>query len=108
MTVELKFPTKERIDQLLIDCGHAINANNGRCDLIEDVLCKTTTLVLEMEAAINEQVMALEMVQDIITAPDPNCSCHIRPPCGDCTDYAAIREVLATVKAALAKKKGGA
>ena len=41
MTVELKFPTKERINKLLVDCGHAINANNGRCELIEDVLCRT-------------------------------------------------------------------
>lgn len=30
-------------------------------------------------------------------APEPNCSCHISPPCNDCVDYGAVREVLATV-----------
>ncbi len=25
--------------------------------------------------------------------PEPNCSCHISPPCRDCLDYASIREV---------------
>ena len=26
--------------------------------------------------------------------PESNCSCHINPPCGDCTDYAKAREDL--------------
>ena len=40
---------KERTDKLLVDCGHAINANNGRCTIIEEALCETTTLVIDLE-----------------------------------------------------------
>lgn len=39
-TVELK----QYAERLTVLAGHAINANNGRCALIEDALCKTTTL----------------------------------------------------------------
>ncbi len=38
-----------RTDKFLVDCGHAINANNGKCGLIEDVLCRATTIVIEFE-----------------------------------------------------------
>lgn len=27
-------------------------------------------------------------------APDPNCSCHISPPCSDCVEYGGIRETV--------------
>lgn len=40
--------TKESVDKLLRETGHAINANNGRCSMIEDVLCKVTTLCVEL------------------------------------------------------------
>lgn len=32
------------MELFLIRCGHAINANNGKCAMIEDVLCEATTL----------------------------------------------------------------
>lgn len=50
-----------------------------------------------------ELLDALKMVQEIVTSPEPNCSCHISPPCNDCVEWAAIRETLATVKSAIAK-----
>ena len=33
--------------------------------------------------------------------PPPNCSCHINPPCHDCTEYAHLREVFADARRAL-------
>ena len=24
--------------------------------------------------------------------PEPNCSCHLSPPCNDCVDYGGLRE----------------
>lgn len=39
---------KEAIEKLCRDAGHVINANNGRCVLIEDVLCKVMTLCIEL------------------------------------------------------------
>lgn len=40
--------TSERVEKLLIATGHAINANDGRCALIEDVLIKVTTLCTDL------------------------------------------------------------
>lgn len=39
---------REAVEKLCRDAGHAINANNGRCALIEDVLCRVTTLCVEL------------------------------------------------------------
>lgn len=33
--------------------------------------------------------------------PDANCSCHIRPPCSDCVNYAALREALDLARTAM-------
>jgi hypothetical protein len=44
----MKEPTREDLERLLRDAGHAINANNGRCGLIEDVLCRVTSLCVYM------------------------------------------------------------
>jgi hypothetical protein len=38
--------------------------------------------------------------EELVYAPEPNCSCHISPPCGDCVDYARVRELKAEWKAA--------
>ena len=38
------------IEQLLKDAGWAINANDGRCHLIEDVLCRVTAICTELLA----------------------------------------------------------
>ena len=37
-----------QVERVLRLVGHAINANNGRCDLIERVLCVATTLCVEV------------------------------------------------------------
>lgn len=54
---------RAEIEKLLIDCGHAINVNNGKCELIEDVLCRTTTLCCEIldQLAAQEQAYSEEM-----------------------------------------------
>lgn len=33
--------------------------------------------------------------------PDPNCACHLFPPCHDCTEHASSREALAEWKEAI-------
>ncbi len=47
--------TREQIEKLCIDAGHAINANNGRCELIEDVLCRVTTLCCDLLNQMDEE-----------------------------------------------------
>lgn len=37
-------------DKMQVDVGHAINANNGRCAIIEDVLCRTMSFCSQARA----------------------------------------------------------
>lgn len=47
--------------------------------------------------------VALEELISDDTTPEPNCSCHISPPCGDCFEHAHRRELISFAKAALAR-----
>lgn len=38
------------VKELLTDLGIAININNGRCEQIEETLCRATTLCVELLA----------------------------------------------------------
>jgi hypothetical protein len=35
--------------------------------------------------------------------PEPNCSCHVSPPCGDCVNHAGLRGAFKVARAAIAK-----
>lgn len=49
---------------------------------------------------------ALERLLEVTdTPPERNCSCHLAPPCGDCTDWGGLREAIEEAKAALAMPK---
>lgn len=39
---------RDEIAKLLTDAGHAINANNGHCALVEGVLCRVTSLCTDL------------------------------------------------------------
>jgi len=61
-----------------------------------------------LEAALSEILMAFD---DHVALPDPACSCHLNPPCGDCETNAHAREardsavaLLAVSRAALEKR----
>ena len=36
--------------------------------------------------------------------PDPDCTCHKRPPCRDCIEWGALRETAAVTKRLLERK----
>ena len=55
----------------------------------------------ELEAEVARLRGALEVCAAELYAPDPACSCHIHPPCGDCTDYGSIREAIDFARTAL-------
>ena len=38
-----------------------------------------------------------------IDVPEPNCRCHISPPCSDCMEYGAVRETIQHLKDLLVK-----
>jgi hypothetical protein len=43
---------------------------------------------------------AIETILTLIGGepPDPNCSCHVNPPCSDCVDHQYNREALADLR----------
>jgi hypothetical protein len=42
------------------------------------------------------------MVLDFCSEPpDPNCSCHVAPPCFDCVEHSGMRDLFAAARAAL-------
>lgn len=48
------------------------------------------------EAQLRAALQDLLEVADI--APEPNCACHVAPPCGDCVEWAALREACANAR----------
>lgn len=42
----------------------------------------------------------LELTESI-DAPEPNCGCHLNPPCADCVEWSAWREATDKARAAL-------
>jgi len=44
---------------------------------------------------------AKQVIQDLLDSfdiPEPSCTCHLSPPCGDCVDYSVVREVVAKAR----------
>lgn len=67
--------SKWEIQRLLTDLGHAINANNGQCQLIESVLCRCTTLCVRLlgkqEDEAREEYEAEARGVEFVSGPDP-------------------------------------
>lgn len=58
---------------------------------------------------VNSHDALVEVLQGFVDnddTPEPNCSCHVSPPCGDCSDYSEQRELVAAAKAALTAAQG--
>ena len=82
-------------------CGGRIIANcnfdNGTTELANARLIAAAPKLLE----------ALESLVDVADiAPEPNCACHLSPPCGDCVEWSALREELKRARAAIATATG--
>jgi len=44
-----------------------------------------------LEEALDTLEVRGDQMNDELYPPDSNCSCHISPPCNDCTDWASVR-----------------
>ena len=66
-------------DDLLVNIGHAINKNNGKCGLIEEVLCECGSLVVGIMK--NRKAWGLD--KPVEAAQDwPDGSSHLVPQLG--------------------------
>ena len=54
-----------------------------------------------MKTMIEALITRLQDLVDDDTTPEANCSCHISPPCQDCTDHAGRRELIDAAKRTL-------
>lgn len=61
--------------------------------------------IAKLQADGDKLAGALEACRAEFFAPEPNCSWHISPPCGDCVDYASIREAGEFARQALTEWK---
>ena len=75
-------------------------------------LVENASIRHRLKAAEAELAEAKMHVAEMITAfeehvalPDKNCSCHISPPCGDCTENDYARETLSEARAFRARQK---
>ncbi len=67
---------------------------------------KTASMLAKLTKAHRELYDALQGFLDVVEEPpSPNCSCHIAPPCDDCTEHAYLREVFADARRAMKNAK---
>ena len=60
----------------------------------------TTRLLVQREMLRGALELMLERCPE---PPEPNCSCHLSPPCNDCVDHAGEREAFEFARHQLAK-----
>ncbi len=60
--------------------------------------------MVALKARVAELVSMLTDLLEVTEPPEPNCSCHVRPPCSDCVEYSAIRESHAEARKLLEPK----
>lgn len=66
--------------------------------LLRETIANQSAEIARLRVALEDLIDAVE------PPPEPNCSCHISPPCHDCVDHSELREFLATARAALTKE----
>lgn len=69
-----------------------IKLGDGADESIRQLHARVAEVEVERDAARN----CLEDFLELTEVPDPNCSCHVNPPCGDCVEYGGIRDVRKT------------
>lgn len=78
------------------DACHGTDAEN-----IAAIAAVYAPRLAELEAEVERLREALEVCAAELYAPDPECGCHICPPCKDCVDYGSIREAIDIARTAL-------
>lgn len=48
-----------------------------------------------------------ELLENIESPPEPNCSCHLHPPCADCVNHSGLRAAIAQAERALEETEPG-
>ena len=110
---------KQSLEKAVMACGEQARARGeaeGRLAVSEMAgvvggwKARAEAAEAERDALRAELAEAKMHVAEMITAfeehvalPDKNCSCHISPPCGDCTENDYARETLSEARAFLAR-----
>jgi hypothetical protein len=94
------------LQETAVEIRDALQAQNQMAIEVRDLMESNQATA---ETSGNSLAIAADHLLDCMHAPpDPNCSCHISPPCNDCVDHAYVRDAIQGVKDALAAYKGGA
>ena len=59
-----------------------------------DLLARLATAEARVRELEDRLRFLIENVQESLAIPDPACSCHVAPPCGDCVEWAGMRTAL--------------
>jgi predicted ABC-class ATPase len=82
----------------------------GSCIDLNEIADRIVELERQNAELRKEKSMALGVMQELIDrieVPEPNCSCHLSPPCGDCVDYGGIRETVDAAETLIAADQKG-
>lgn len=86
-----------------------LEAERERCRLLlvqqaheEEVRAQLSHFLAQTQLRLDEWKDLAERMDGELCPPEKNCSCHINPPCSDCTRYGYMRDL----KAEFAKLKG--
>lgn len=58
--------------------------------------------IKELEVQIATLRETLRYLVEMSEPPEPNCSCHICPPCADCVENSGVRDAIKSARSALA------
>lgn len=74
------------------------NACSGAGLTVEQLKAGTIKQAMEENARLKKALSDLAVYAEALLSeqdvPDPNCSCHLAPPCDDCVEYSGIREII--------------
>jgi hypothetical protein len=81
-------------------------------DFCAQMEAKLAAMTARAELAERQVALLADFVQAFLDTvdepPDPNCSCHINPPCADCVDNSGLRDLFVQARKIRAEAmKGG-
>lgn len=100
--LEDKLAFDEQRALMAYDGGIHFDLNSKKaCGVIEGARWQHSKLQPVLTALL-DCVEALDDLRGEVVIPEKSCSCHLNPPCSDCTKHGALREFIESSSYALA------